>query len=126
MAVIFKDIDLSFKSHPVSKDIISKTDVNAVKQALRNLFMTSPFESAFDPDFGMGLKFLLFEPMSPPLIAVIQRKINEQIIRYEPRCVVENIDVAERGDNGIDVTLKFFVTGLPTLQTFNYVLERVK
>jgi phage baseplate assembly protein W len=110
----FTDIDLSFRKHPVSKDIIKKTDVDAVKQSLRNLFMTNP------------MRDLLFEPLSPPLIGIIQRKIGEQLLEYEPRCVVDSIDVSEDSDNGLSISLAFHVSGNIAQQSFNFVLERTR
>ena len=47
----YTDIDMAFKVNPVTKDIGRKTDVNAVKQALRNLFMYNRGEKRFDPNF---------------------------------------------------------------------------
>jgi hypothetical protein len=126
MAAVFTDIDLSFRKHPVSKDILKKTDVDAVKQSLKNLFMTSPMESQFDPTFGIGLRSLLFENLTPPMVGIIQRKIKEQLFQYEPRCIVDAISIEDDPSNGLIITLEFHVSGDNTKQLFNYVLERVR
>jgi phage baseplate assembly protein W len=125
-SVVYKDIDLSFRKHPVSGDFIKKTDVDAVKQSLRNLFMISPLESSFNPTFGIGIKAMLFENLTPPMVGVIQRKIKEQLFQYEPRCIVEDISVVDDDSNGLTITIAFYVVGNSAKQTFNYVIERVR
>ena len=121
----FVDIDLSFKKHPVSKDLIKKTDVDAVKQSLRNIFNFNPYEVPFNTDIGIGLRGLLFENVTPQLSDVIKRKIKEQIFQYEPRCSIEGI-VVEQTDSTLDLELDFYVTGVAAKQTINIVIERVR
>lgn len=126
MVAVYKDIDLSFKKHPISKDVLKKTDVDAVKQSLKTLFMISPLEKPFEPNFGIGLQSLLFENMSPPLVGIIQRKIKEQIYRFEPRCIIDDIAVNDDYDKGVSITLSFHVIGNSATQSFNFVLERTR
>ena len=40
----FKDISLSFKAHPVTKDITILKNENAIKRSVRNLVQTIPTE----------------------------------------------------------------------------------
>ena len=38
------DLDLDFAKHPVTKDVVRKTDVEAVKRSVRNLIRTNRYE----------------------------------------------------------------------------------
>ena len=52
----FKDISLSFKKHPVTNDIISLTNENAIKRSVRNLVETINEERFFNPLIGSNVK----------------------------------------------------------------------
>jgi phage baseplate assembly protein W len=56
----YSDLDLTFTKKP-SGDVYKKTDAAAVKQAVKNLLLTTPGEKPFNPYFGGGLNSLLFE-----------------------------------------------------------------
>lgn len=125
-APIFKDLDLSLRAHPVSKDVLKKTDVDAVKQSLKTLFQNGAFFIPFDPNSGIGFESILFEPLTPPLIGIFQRKISEKIFKYEPRCVIDSLSLVETEENGITIDLAFHVIGNTTQQKFVYTLARVR
>ena len=48
----FKDISLSFKAHPVTKDITILKNENAIKRSVRNLVQTIPTERFFNSLLG--------------------------------------------------------------------------
>ena len=56
----YKDIDLSF-AKKTTGEIFKKTDAAAVKQAVKNVLLTSRLEKPFNPDFGAGLNRFLFD-----------------------------------------------------------------
>ena len=49
------DLDLDFVAHPVTKDIVLKKDVEAIKRSVRNLILTNPHERPFHPEIGSGI-----------------------------------------------------------------------
>ena len=57
----YKDIALSFDKDPFSEDVVTKVDINSVRQALKVLVLTNPGEKPFDPNFGAGVSGLLQE-----------------------------------------------------------------
>ena len=61
----FTDLDLNFFAHPVTKDVTTKIDEQAIKSSVRNLILTSNYEKPFHPEIGSPLKSLLFEPATP-------------------------------------------------------------
>ena len=48
----WSDLDLDFTAHPVTKDIVRKTNVEAVKRSVRNLIRTNMYERPFHPEIG--------------------------------------------------------------------------
>ena len=61
----FSDLDLRFRRHPNTSDIKPLTDIEAVKNALRNLLLTNSGDRPFHPEIGSGVTRLLFEPGDP-------------------------------------------------------------
>ena len=51
----FKDISASFKSHPLTNDVIGLKNANAIARSVRNIVMTFPGEKPFNPNFGSFL-----------------------------------------------------------------------
>ena len=62
---IYKDINLFFTKHPVSDDVTSVTDVQAIKRSVRNLVLTDRGERLFHPEIGGNVRGSLFNTFSP-------------------------------------------------------------
>lgn len=63
-----------------------------VEQLLRQLLLTSPGERACLPDFGCGLRQLVFAPQSEALTATVRLQVRQAIERWLAG-VVELVDV---------------------------------
>ena len=121
------DLDLDFTAHPVTKDIVLKKDVEAVKRSIRNLILTNQYERPFQPDIDGGVTRHLFELITPPTLHNIESAIRNCILNYEPRAEV--LDVFVSGDldnNGFNVTLSFRVINTPDPVTVELFLERLR
>ena len=124
---IYTDIDMDFTLNPVTKDIGRKLDVNAVKQALKNLFLYERGEKKFDPNFGSGIRDMLFEPVDDITASIIEKEIEVMINNYERRVAVENITVLASPDtHDYEIRVDFFVQGIRELQTYTTILERLR
>ena len=73
-----------------------------VKSNLINLLLTEPGERVNEPNFGVGLKSLLFEPNLD--VEILKEKINTQIEFYIPTISLSNVDV-----NSIEDEYKLFI-----------------
>ena len=121
------DLDLDFVAHPVTKDIVLKKDVEAVKRSVRNLVLTNPHERPFHPEIGSGITGILLELVSPTTAVVLQSEIRQVITNFEPR--VRLIDISVLGDidkNGYYVTIKFQVINIPNPVTIELFFERLR
>lgn len=122
----FKDLSMTFKSHPVTGDLITKKDTAAIKQAVSNLLYTVKGERFFDQNLGTSLNKLLFEPLSSTTAGLISEEIKTVLGRYEPRVAIDKIEVTtDFSANAFDVRLDFYVIGRDDdLLNLNLLLER--
>ena len=124
----FKDINLSFTPHPVTKDLTVIKNANAIKRSIRNIVQTIPGERFFNPILGSDVRSSLFEFVDFGTASVIQKEIKTAIENFEPR--VYNIQVeaiARPDDNEFEVNVYFEILGqeFPT-QEFTFMLEATR
>lgn len=124
----FKDLSVSFNVNPITKDISFVKNDGAVKKALLNLLRTPRGTRPFRPDYGVDLQKYLFEPTDYDTEVSINRDIAEAIQKFEPRVQLISIEsVANEETNSIDVTIEYFVVGVPQQQTLQTsITTRVK
>jgi len=124
----FKDIDLSFEPHPVTKDLKILKNENAIRRSVRNIVQTIPGEKFFNSVFGSDVISKLFEFVDFGTAAEIKEQIEISIENYEPR--VDNLEVLVNpniDDNSFEVTVIFDVIGqsIPT-QEYTFLLEATR
>ena len=54
------DLDLDFTKHPVTKDVVRKKDVAAVKRSLKHLLLLNKYDKFFHPEVDGGIQKYLF------------------------------------------------------------------
>jgi len=64
-----------------------------VRQSILLIIQTSQGERVMHPDFGSGLRKLVFSPISPTTIALVQHEVNDALVRFEPRIDVLKVEV---------------------------------
>ena len=124
----FKDISLSFKAHPITKDIGAIRNEDAIKKSVRNIVQTIPRERCFNSIFGSDVTGLLFDFVDFGTASNIQRQIEISISNFEPR--VENLDIEvipRPDDNAFEVIIHYDIIGqqFPT-QEFSFLLEATR
>ena len=125
---IYKDLNLNFGIHPVTKQINTLTDAAAVKRSVRNLVQYGFYEKPFHPEIGSGVRDLLFENMTPFVANNLSKQIEEIITNYEPRALLANIEVIPRFDNNqYEVIVEFYIQKVPAeLVDLSFSLERLR
>ena len=124
----FKDINLSFNAHPVTKDITVLKNENAIKRSVRNIVNTIPRERFFNPTLGSDVGSSLFNFVDYGTASVIQKQIQIAIENFEPRVDNLQINVFPRPDsNEFEVNVIFDIIGqqFPT-QEFTFLLEATR
>jgi len=122
-----RDLDLSLKIHPIRKDIIPLKDDAAVKNAVRNLLITNFYERPFGEDKGANLRGLLFEPVGVLTNIELRDNIRFCIEKYEPRVIVDSIDITNVvDDNKYIVDVFFTIKEFGTQSSVELVLRRLR
>jgi phage baseplate assembly protein W len=70
-----------------------KNGVEQIKADLLQLLLTNPGERVMMPTFGTPLRQLIFEPNDSALEATAKQMIANAVLQWEPRIVVQNIEV---------------------------------
>ena len=77
-----------------------------VKFHLVNLLMTNPGERIQLPNYGVGLRRFLFEPLSSGTLSSIESRISSQIASYLVYLSVDDLSVVTDPDNDYLVRIK--------------------
>ena len=125
----FKDINLSFSPHPVTKDLTVLRNENAIKRSVRNIVQTIPTERFFNSILGSDVRGLLFDNFVDfGTASVIEREIITTIENFEPRVDNLQVNVEPRPDqNEFEVNVLFDIIGqeFPT-QDFTFILQAAR
>ena len=124
---VYSDLDLKFNQHPVYKDIVPLTDVDAVKQSVRNILFTNKGERLFQPSIGSGVFDLLFEHADPLTFQAVRDNIKDILLVLEPRINQVQVQIEDNIDaNEIAVTVNFNVAGVANNESVDFYLERLR
>ena len=106
----YKDLAYSFYANPMSGDAGKKTGAAAVKGALVSILKTNFGERLFAPEFGTGLRGLLFEQMNPITEQRMKKEVESAVARHEPRAEVLGVSVkAQEEQNRYEISVVFNV-----------------
>ena len=125
----FKDINLSFTPHPVTKDLTVLRNENAIKRSVRTSVQTIPSERFFNSILGSDVRDLLFDNFVDfGTASAIEDQIIISIENFEPRVDNLQVNVEPRPDqNEFEVTVSFDIIGqeFPT-QDFTFILQATR
>ena len=110
----FKDINLSFKRHPVTNDVVSINDEDAIKRSVKNIIFTILGEKPFQPLFGSVINESLFELSTTLSEMKVSDEITQSLLNYEPRIANTEVTVSVYPDsNEMNVTVQYDIVGIP-------------
>ena len=110
----FKDINLSFKRHPVTNDVVAIRNEDAIKRSVKNIIFTILGEKPFEPFFGSVINEALFELNTTLSEIQIQDEIKSSLLNYEPR--IDNIIVTVTvvpDTNEMNCVVQYDIVGVP-------------
>jgi hypothetical protein len=64
-----------------------------IRESIVIILGTSPGERVMRPDFGAGIRDLVFEPMNTTTMALIQHRVEQALVIWEPRIEVKEVTV---------------------------------
>jgi phage baseplate assembly protein W len=123
----YSDIDAVFAPNPLTGDITTRKDANAVKFAIKNLVLTRNFERPFNSSIGSQLNRFLFETMDTRTIIIMKQVILNTIQNHEPRVTVNNINIIPAtDDNSVSIDINFTLKNTEQPYNITFALERTR
>jgi phage baseplate assembly protein W len=121
----FKDISLSFVRNPVTNDILTINDADAIKKSVVNLVRTRTGERFFNSLIGSRIEDSMFELQTPEAAYSLELDIKTLLKNFERRISLTSVLVTYPEDsNEFNVRIAYDVIGLsiPT-QTVDFILQ---
>lgn len=122
----YSDIDIMFTAHPISGDITTKKDSDAVKRAVRNIILTNNYERPFKPNFGANLRAQLFELQGIGSKKRIASDISDALSALEPRIRNVNVSFGEEKANSINVRISYTIINGLGQSAVDFTVNRVR
>ena len=121
----FKDINLSFKRHPVTNDLVVIKNEDAIKKSVKNIIFTILGEKPYMPLFGSSVNNSLFELSNPLDHVRISDEIQSTLLNYEPRISNIQVTVSNYPDSHeLNATIQYDITGMANpSQTVDVLLQ---
>ena len=95
----FRDINLSFRMHPITNDLMVLKNEDAIKRSVINIVNTIIGEKPFLNDFGSQINASLFELDTSLHYISIENQIISALNNYEPRIRIVEVRVTIDGEN---------------------------
>ena len=109
----FKDINLSFKRHPVTNDVININDEDAIKRSVKNIIFTILGEKPFMPQFGSVIGESLFDLDTNLNEVRITDEIRTSLVNFEPRIDIIDVVVQVYPDsNEMNCVVEYEIVGM--------------
>lgn len=92
-----------------------------IDESLRILIATLPMERVMQPDYGCGLKALVFESINESILTMMREAIQRAVLFFEPRIDLNDVEInAEEAYDGV-LYLKLHYTVRTTNSRSNLV-----
>ena len=122
----YHDFTFTFSANPMSGDVSKSIGATAVKRAMVAIMKTNYNERMFQPEFGSGIRALLFEPMNPITEERIKQEVIDCLSRHEPRANVLGVTVEGQDEkNRYKVSILFSVSSEAEPQKLETFFEKV-
>jgi uncharacterized protein len=89
----FLGVGWAFPIAPTNGDVSMAAYEEDVRQAILIILETNPGERVMRPDFGAGLRAMIFEPISTTALALVQTRVQEALTLWEPRINLREVSV---------------------------------
>jgi phage baseplate assembly protein W len=123
----YVDISLAFEPNALNGDITTLRDTRAIDNSLKNIIMTMPLETPFNPEYGSEVTDLMFDPVDFATSGILELDI-ERAIRYnEPRVEVINVHVRPYDDQLLyEVDIEYKIVGTEQIFIVSQILTATR
>ncbi|MCJ8271640.1 MAG: GPW/gp25 family protein [Psychrosphaera sp.] len=82
-----------------------------IKQSLHILLSTHPGERVMNPDYGCGIKAMVFDEINLSTVTQMKSLINKSVLFFEPRINLHSVDIDQRDslEGTLYITLDYTV-----------------
>jgi phage baseplate assembly protein W len=123
----YRDLDLDMLVHPLTKDIVGRSDVDAINGSIIHIIRTQRGERVFQSAFGSTIYHSLFEPMTIETRVILESAIEQAIRRFEKRCELKGVAVqADPDRNGYSVTIIYVPINEGSPVALDFFLNRLR
>jgi phage baseplate assembly protein W len=93
-----------------------------VRQAILIILQTEPGERVMRPDFGAGLRGLVFEPINTSTLARVKHCVEQALISWEPRIILDLVNVTVPGTemSRLDIEVRYRIRATNTFDNLVY------
>lgn len=93
-----------------------------VRQAILIILGTAKGERVMRPDFGAGLKTLVFEPINTTTMALIKVRVQEALVEWEPRIdqVAVEVTAPQRALGQLNIGISYRIRSTNTFYNIVY------
>ena len=107
---------LPLRTYNIHYDMIFDITVN-IHQNLKNLLLTNPGERIMIPEFGVGIRKLLFEMNTEDVFSDLSETIQEQVNSFLPYIEIDDIfqlepEDPETADESLSIVIQYSVPSL--------------
>ena len=92
-----------------------------IRGLIEQVLFTAPGERVMRPDFGAGLHRLVFEPISATTMSMVRHRVEQALIRWEPR--IDRVEVkvtAEPPVGRLDIAIRYRIRATNTFYNLVY------
>jgi len=123
----YSDLDLTFNIHPLNNDISVLYDEHSINQNMYNIMMGNNGDAKFHPEKCIGIRDLLFEPISIITEAELRAKIEYILEMWMPRVNVIEIDIkTNKQEDGYRIYITYTTINIVEEQTTTLFLDRIR
>ncbi len=110
----FKDISLSFTRSPITNDVVTLRNEDAIKRSVVNLCRTRLTDRFFNELLGTSIEDALFDLVGEDIGVSLEEEIKTLLTNFEPRIKLTQINIEDDIDeNGLYITIRYNIVGLP-------------
>lgn len=123
---VFKDLSMTFKAHPLTGDVVRVLNNASIEQAFKSIILTEKGERPFSNiDLGGDIRGRLFDLITPTTLRSIQEDIQREILNFESRVIILDVNAEAVNTSGIRVTITYKIKTLTATQSYSLFLERI-
>lgn len=124
----YVDIPFFITKNPFTNDTNVVKDINAIKQALKNIVLTIQTERPFNPIFGANPRNTLFEHLTQMTSFECKHLIATAINTFEPRVILKDIGIFTSiiNPNKLNIIVVYSITTTGFTDSLSISLERTR